>query len=200
MLNVAQGPKEESNYANLPSLPQAEGVKVFGSDIRFIKPAGKYTFARALLYKSTVFLLVSLLPFFAWISILGGRKLKSSRDENAVYFKASRAYSKAAKSLKALGGGGQKPGREEYLGKLEAVYAEYIGNKINRPAAGLSLGEIKEILSKRLKDPELIDGAVKLFEELHFQRYAPAGNASKEQGSLLSAVRDLIGRLDKAGL
>ena len=59
---------------------------------------------------------------------------------------------------------------------------------------------IKEILSKRLKDPELIDGAVKLFEELHFQRYAPAGNASKEQGSLLSAVRDLIGRLDKAGL
>ena len=199
-LNVAQGPKEDAGYANLPSMPQAEGIRVFDSDIRFIKPAGRYTYGRALLYRSPVYLIITLFPFFAWLSILGSRKLKSSREENAASFKASRAYSRALKSLKPLQTAAQKIKREEFLGRLEAVYSEYIGNKINRPAAGLSLGEIKEILSGKLKEAGLAESAVGVFEELHFQRYAPAGSENKDINALLCSVKELITKLEKAGL
>ena len=199
-LNVAQGPKEDTGYANLPSMPQAEGIRVFDSDIRFMKQAGRHTYERALLYKSPVYILITLIPFFAWVSILGSRKLKSSREENAAYFKASRAYSKALKSLKPLGNTAHKLKREEYLGKLEAAYSEYIGNKINRPAAGLSVGEIKVILSGKIKEAGLAESAVGVFEELHFQRYAPSGSENKDLGALLALVKEFIIKLEKAGL
>ena len=200
ILNVAQGPKEESNYANLTSMPQAEGVKVFDSGIRFIKPAYRYTLGRALLYKSPLYLIITLLPFFAWISVLGSRKLKIRREENAVCFKASRAYSNALKSLKPLGTQAQKFTREEYLGRLEAAYAEYIDNKINRPPAGLSVDEISKLLSGKIKEPGLASSAVGVFEELHFQRYAPSGSENKDLNELLSLIKEQINKLEKAGL
>ncbi|MEI7904459.1 MAG: hypothetical protein WCI43_03475 [Candidatus Firestonebacteria bacterium] len=89
---------------------------------------------------------------------------------------------------------------EEYLGKLELIFSEYIGDKINRPAAGLSVEEIRSILSSKVKDSGLLQGAAKLFEDLHFFRYAPSAPGALSTAELAAAIKEMIIKLEKAGL
>ncbi|MFH1073602.1 MAG: BatD family protein [Candidatus Firestonebacteria bacterium] len=195
-LTVSQGPKEEINYADLPSLPSAEGVKVFGTDIRHIKQSNKFSYQKGLFYRSPLFIIINMLPLLAWLFIVAYRRFQYSRERNVVFFKASRAYGKALKRLKAV----HKQGKEKCLGQLEIIFAEYIGSKINRPRAGLSVSDIKCVLSERVKDPGLVETAAKFFEELHFLRFAPSGREAADPVKLTEAIKEIIIRLEKAGL
>ncbi|MEI7904458.1 MAG: BatD family protein [Candidatus Firestonebacteria bacterium] len=91
-LNVKQGKGDAAAYAALPSLPAAEGVKLFGTDIRHIKQTSKFTFAKKPLYLSPLYLALNILPFAALIFIVLYRKSQSAMLKNAAYFKASRSY------------------------------------------------------------------------------------------------------------
>ena len=195
-LNVAQGPKEDSGFSDLPSLPAAEGVKVFGNDIRHIKQTNKFTYAKEVFYRSPLFVILNLLPLLTWLFILIYRRLQYSREQNVALFKASRAYSRALKSLKAV----NKKKKDEGLGRLEIIFAEYIGSKVNRPGAGLSVADIRCILSGKVGQPELIEKAAELFEELHFLRFAPSGREGADLAQLMENIKEMIIKLEKAGL
>ena len=195
-LNVTQGAKEEDGYANLPALPAAEGVKVFGSDIRHIKQGDTFTLGKKLFYRSPLYILLNLFPLLLWGGIILYQRLQHSQKENVAYFKASRAYGKALKGLKTI----SKIGKEEALGQLEIIFTEYIGCKVNRSGAGLSVCDIKSLLLEKVKEGELVESAAKLFEELHFIRFAPAGSDTAELSKLAERIKEMIIKLEKAGL
>jgi hypothetical protein len=200
-LNVAQGPKEETgNYASLPSLPAAEGVKVFGSDIRHIKQSDNFTYAKRPFYKSLLYIILNLLPLMTWLFILFYLRVQKSKEANAAYFKSSRAYGAALKNIKILGKSLQKGKEGETLGKLEQVFAEFIGHKISRQGAGLSVEDIKCVLAEKVKEQKLIDAAVELVEKIHFLRFGPSGKNTADLVRLVEEVKELISKLEKAGL
>jgi len=199
-VNVTQGPKEDAGYAGLPSLPAPEGVKVFGSDIRHIKQAGSFTYGKKVFYRSPAYLVLSSVPLLAWLFILLLLKYRSSKEQNRAYFKASRAYSRSQKCLKKVSRDIASGKQAECLGELENIFAEYIGDKINRPAAGLSVAEIRDILAEKIKDRELADLAAGLLEELHFNRFAPAGKEKTDLAGLAAALKEIIIKIEKAGL
>ena len=198
-LSVSQGAKEDAVYANMPSLPSAEGVKVFGTDIRHIKETNKISGAKRVFYRSPLFVVLNLLPVLAWLFIVVYQRFQYSREQNVAFFKASRAYGRALKCLKAVNKD-IKQGKKECLGQIEIIFAEYIGSKINRQGAGLSVSDIKFILSEKVKEQELVDTAAKLFEELHFLRFAPSGKKAADLVKLTEAIREMIIKLEKAGL
>ena len=143
-----------------------------------------------------MYILINLLPLLAWAGIIFYLWLRSRRELNPASFKASRAYGKALKGLKSI----DKKGKEEGLGQLEIIFAEYIGSKVNRPGAGLSVADIKCILSGKVKEQELVESAAKLFEELHFLRFAPSGSEAVELVKQSEAIKEMIIKLEKAGL
>jgi hypothetical protein len=171
-------------------------VKVFGSDIRHIKQGNTFTLGKKLFYKSPLYIFLNLLPLLIWGGIILYQQLQRSQKQNSAYFKASRAYGKALRRLKAVG----KKGGEEGLGQLEIIFAEYIGSKVNRSGAGLSVADIKCILLEKVREGELVENAAKLFEELHFLRFAPAGSDMAELSMLAERIREMIIKLEKAGL
>ena len=62
------------------------------------------------------------------------------------------------------------------------------------------MDEISKLLSGKIKEPGLASSAVGVFEELHFQRYAPSGSENKDLNELLSLIKEQINKLEKAGL
>lgn len=200
ILNVVQGQKEEINYSNMPSLPSPEGVKVFGTDIRHIKQTAKFTYGKGLFYKTPGYVFLASLPLLAWFFTLGFLKYRNSRDQNVALFKASRAYSRSLKCLKTVSRDIASGKKSECLGELENIFSEYIGDKINRPPAGLSVEEIKHILSEKVKDGSLVAAALKLFEELHYMRFAPKGKEKTDLEGLAASIKEIIIKIEKAGL
>ena len=199
-ISVTQGQKEEMSYSSLPSLASPEGVKVFGSDIRHIKQTGSFSYGKHLFYRSPVYLALSILPFIIWLALLLFFKYQVSKEQNIAFFKASRAYSRSLKCLKKVSRDLASKKQEKCLGELENIFAEYIGDKINRPAAGLSVSDIKSILAEKIKDRDLADSAAGLFEELHFNRFAPARKESTDISGLASSIKEMIIKIEKAGL
>jgi hypothetical protein len=87
-----------------------------------------------------------------------------------------------------------------FYGLLSKTLSEYLGNKLNLAAGGLTCQQLQEVLNDRQVDQELIDEILHCINACDHSRFAPTGVQKADMRSLLDRVRNLINRLERSGL
>jgi hypothetical protein len=75
---------------------------------------------------------------------------------------------------------------------------DYVADRFNRSAAGLTYDLAEELLSGKRIDPELIRRYRKCLESCDFARYVPAASKSERRAETLAEASGVIDALEKA--
>lgn len=195
-LNVLPGPKEEPKMV----VAEGEGVKLIGTDIRYLKQANLdlSRHRKKPLYKHPVFITAQLLPLicflFTWVYSFRTEKLASDLK----YARFTRAYKTARKGLKQTLKLIQPEKAKQFHDSLAVVFTEYIADKLNLSAAGLTLNALVETLKTRGIETAMIDKIKELWQEYDFARFAPSSHRDKtHMENIYKNTEELISRIEK---
>jgi hypothetical protein len=172
-----------------------EDIRVVGQDIRHIKTA-----PAALgrpgppAYASPFFLALQPLPILV---LLGGvlhrrrqRRLAADRGL-ARLARAGRAARKNLSRARRL----REGDLEAYLAALSRTLREYLADKLDLPAAGLTLERVRDGLAARGVGGEGIDRTLEALERLDRARFAPGAGTLEERDQLYGEVREIVAEL-----
>ena len=83
---------------------------------------------------------------------------------------------------------------------MAKVLTDYLGNKLNISVGGITSQQLQEELGKAQVDDQLVQEALECLQACDYSRFAPASSQLAEMETMLGRIRDLIWRLEKAGL
>lgn len=175
-----------------------EDIKFIGQDIRHIKSApfkliksGNYFFG------STSYYILLALPIFLLIIFIILWKQQEKRRSNVSVMKTRKANKVARTRL-------QKADKFKKEGNDKAFYDEialglwgYIADKFNIKQASLSIDSVRETLTVKGADEQVIDNFVNTLNNIEFARFAP-GDASGKMESIYNEALTAITRAEKA--
>ena len=193
-------PGQEEMYAPGAGLSKEE-ILVLGRDIRYIKPAPRDLQTRGdPLYSGVLFQLVQALPLLAVAGAILARRRRDRLSADVPYARRRRAAKAAGKHLKEaenlIGGTSPAP----FCGALHRGLCHYLADKLNLTAAGLTSQDLRRELSRRDIGEDLIGRVIEAMNACDVARFAPAGGQPEDRCKMLSGARELIARLEKAGL
>jgi hypothetical protein len=197
-LKVKQGVKED-RVLQTGITPAPEGVRLLGSDIRFIKQNARFKKLSMPLYRNPLIWFINLLPVMVFLGLslfsLYNRKLKS----DAAGIRASKAYSIALKEIKKAEKLIIAGKTDESCAVMENILHGYIAGKVNRQAAGLTKEEIIGILAKKA-GPEIIKTADETIERCHYIRFAPSAERTADLKNFIEEIKELINTIERVKL
>ena len=194
--NDRQLPYQLVPHTPTVSAPQGK-AQVLKGDIRPIVTATEALRNQGTsLYRDPRFVIALIVPLFVAgvCAVVQHRREKLLTDEA---FARKRQAMGAAKKLlseahAALGGASAK----EFYGTLFRTITEFLGNKLNIPAASVTSQAVAELLQDRNLAPELVAEAERVLSECEHGRFS-AGSKEGE-ADFLKATEDVLRRLDKA--
>jgi hypothetical protein len=169
---VAEGVPVMTNFGN------KENVKVLGQDIRYLKVKGiRFAPAGSFLFGSTRYYLFHVLPVLLFAAFFFYYRKLMKDNANVALLRNRRANKTAMKRMKKaeelLQKGEQEPFYEEVLHALWG----YLGDKLGIPQANLIRELVRDELSDRGVEEDLIDSFLLLLDTCEFARYAPSADA-----------------------
>jgi hypothetical protein len=193
-------PGQEETYAPGAGLSKEE-ILVLGRDIRYIKPAPRDLQDRGdPLYSGILFQLVQALPLLAVAGAILARRRRDRLSADVPYARRRRAAKAAGKHLKEaenlIGGTSPAP----FCGALHRGLCHYLADKLNLTAAGLTSQDVRRELSRRDIGEDLIGRVIEAMSACDVARFAPGGEQPEDRRGMLSGARELITRLERAGL
>lgn len=196
VLSVQVAPAAPGSAPTLSVLQSKNEINVLNSDIRYIKlspaPARK-----GYLYKDRSFLLANALPLAGLLALfgyLGWTKKLSADPAFARRLRASGAARKYLKNAKKLAAAG-KTG--EYYCAISRAVLQYIADKANVSADGLTAASIGTILTQKRVSPETIARVTEITGECDLVRFAPVSVTSEMMPKIYAETEELIGKLEK---
>lgn len=173
-------------------------IMVQRRDLAFIKPLrGSLKQKAQRAHESDWFLLASIAPLLwapAWIWL--GRR-RARLQSNRGLARSRRARKRAQQRLKSARRhleGESAPFHEE----LARALVEYVADRFDRSAAGMTYELADDLLSARGLDPELRRRFRSCLESCDFARYVPATAATERREQLLEEATGLIDALERA--
>jgi len=168
--------KGEGGSASAPVMSSVakEDVKIFGSDIRYIKTDNTHLTKKGnYFFSSPLFMAGFGVPPLLFLAFLFLRREHIRRNSDLAMVR-KRGAGKIAKKHLAQAEKSMKANDKEnfFVNVLSALYS-YSGNKMNIPVAELSKEKIVELLKEKNVQEESITELVKLMDECEFARYAP---------------------------
>jgi hypothetical protein len=192
-LNALPGPKEE------PKIFTPEGIRLIGTDIRYIK-SGKLDLSRKkrLIYKGPFFITAQFLPVLC-LMLTWGYKLRTERLTRDIgYARFTRAYKSAKKGLKQSLKLIYPDKAKQFYDSLANTFTEYLANKLNLSQAGLTLNLLVEELASRNVNSELVDRIKNIWQEYDFARFAPSSRSDrKSMENIYRNTEELINQFEK---
>jgi hypothetical protein len=178
-----------------------EEIKIVGRDIRYIKPSTLVLKdQRGDLYRNRAFQVLQVVPLAAILVVALARRRRDRISQDVRYARWRRALRASRKRLHAA----QKLMRTEpstqFYGALSRALTDYLGDKLNLSAGGLTCPQLEEELIRRRVDQELVRELMACLNACDFSRFAPTGVQLADMETLLKRTRDLISRLEKSGL
>ena len=179
MINVLEGPNAVDNSVATTSDTKKEAV-LSSAQFKFIKlKTDLISMKESDFYGSTLFYLLTLLPFLCIPIIVIFKKKKEAIDGDIAGNKIKLSNKLAKKYLseaqKEIGN------KEPFYIALEKAMHNFLKAKINIETSEMSKEKISEILLERKAKPESISAFINLTENCEFARYAPSTSTAIQQ-------------------
>ncbi|MFA5139770.1 MAG: BatD family protein [Elusimicrobiota bacterium] len=166
------------------------------ADIRYLKIAADDPLAQRLCLGSFSRLWLHLIPLTVFLLSLAGAAYRNVLLNDPAGARSKGALAKAMSRIKDVRGAGSP--EETAAGLFEAL-SNFVADKLNQPASGLTLREAGRSL--REKYPKLPEGHLGqlriLWEELEMFRFAPKGAQEEQTAHLADGVKELLKALDE---
>jgi hypothetical protein len=179
MINVLEGPNAGDNSVATTSDTKKAAV-LSSAQFKFIKlKTDLISMKESDFYGSTLFYLLTLLPFLCIPIIVIFKKKKEAIDGDIAGNKIKLSNKLAKKYLseaqKEIGN------KEPFYIALEKAMHNFLKAKINIETSEMSKEKISEILLERKAKPESISAFINLTENCEFARYAPSTSTAIQQ-------------------
>ncbi len=179
MINVLEGPNAGDNSVAATSDTKKAAV-LSSAQFKFIKlKTDLISMKQSDFYGSTLFYLLTLLPFLCIPIIVIFKKKKAAIDGDIAGNKIKLSNKLAKKYLseaqKEIGN------KEPFYIALEKAMHNFLKAKIDIETSEMSKEKISEILLERKANPESISAFINLTENCEFARYAPSTSTAIQQ-------------------
>jgi len=144
------------------------------------------------LYKKPVFLLLQLIPLLAFAISWRYQKVREKFNSDVEYARQRRAHKSAKKRLKGARKLISEESSKEFYSEVAKAMLQYVGDKLNLPAYGLTKDQIEGKLSERGVKKEKIDNLVKFLDFCDFARFAPGSSTEEEMKRFLNQAEKAI--------
>ena len=177
---------------------RGEEVRALGSDIRYIKPDRiQLADQGLLLYQRGGFWLLQLIPVLGVAGAYAYRRHRVRLEGDVAYARRRRSRSEAQRRLgkaKGLMEAGDSAG---FHGEVHRSLAQFVADRTNRAAAGLTADHIGAVLVERGVDAQVIAGVQDVFDQCDQARFAPGQISAAQMQALFAQTEDLIGALER---
>ena len=177
---------------------RGEEVRALGSDIRYIKPDRIHLADQGLLlYQRSGFWLLQLVPFLGVVGAYAYRRHRARLKGDVAYARRRRSRSEAQRRLgkaKGLMEAGDSAG---FHGEVHRSLAQFVADRTNRAAAGLTADQIGAVLVGHGVDAQVIAGVQDVFGQCDQARFAPGQISAEQMQALFAQTEDLIGALER---
>jgi hypothetical protein len=179
MVNVLEGPNAADNAVAAAPGDSKKAI-LSSAQFKFIKLKTELTSMKHKdFYGSTLFYILSVLPFLCIPVIVLFKKKKEAIDGDVAGNKIKLSNKLAKKYLseaqKEIGN------KEPFYIALEKAMHNFLKAKINIETSEMSKEKISEILLERKANPDAITSFINLTENCEFARYAPSSSTAIQQ-------------------
>ncbi len=172
-------------------------IEAVGEDIRYIKPDIEALGAAFMLHQSYWFwTLQGVLPL-AFLALLVWQRHQRRLQGDVAYARQRRAKGEAGHRLaraEALLAAGTEA---EFYGEVRAAVLEFVADRLNLAAAGLTIEVCAEVLAAHQVEAETIDALRDLLTRCDFARFAPAGGPPTDRAAARQLAGTVIAGLEK---
>lgn len=175
-----------------------EEIKLVGKDIRFIKPpVSQLKHQGGMLYRYPLFWFLQVIPILTFGVLVLYRNHRTRLESNIAYARRRRAKGEAIKRLRRAQALLKSPESRAFCGEVHKALAEFLGDKLNLPAAGITTDQVSDELIRRGVEEDVVEDMKELFGQCDLARFAPMDLSEEERTDLLHRGKNLIERLEK---
>lgn len=172
-------------------------IEAVGEDIRYIKPDVETLVAQPMLHESYWFWSVQGALPIAFLALLLWQRHQRRLQGDVAYARQRRAKGEAGRRLAradALLEGGTEA---EFYGEVRAAVLEFVADRLNLAAAGLTMEVCAAALAEREVEAETIAALRDLLTRCDFARFAPAGGPPTDRAAARRLAGEVIAGLEK---
>jgi hypothetical protein len=184
--------------SSLPVLAQSD-VRALRRDIHHIKtaPGGLEDRSRPF-YRSPLFTVLILLPLAADLGIFAFVRGRDRLQSNARQRRDRRARSLARRRLKDARRRMTPPTSRAFYAEVARALTEYVADRFDTAASGLTHDRIEELLASRGAPPEVRAGFHRCLEACDYARFAPTSSSQGEMQRALQAAEETLIALERS--
>lgn len=177
---------------------QTPEVKFNMKDIRYIKSAeGHLKNEQGNLYAKPAFIILNLLPLVALSISLFYKKHQHRLQKDVGYARLRGAHKLAKRRLSVAKKLMNEKDAKIFYSEIAKALLQYVGDKLNRPAFGLTREEIKSELVARNINQDKINGLSELMDMCDYARFTPDSSKTEELKKVLTRAEKIIVDLEK---
>jgi hypothetical protein len=175
-------------------------IPVLGSDIRYIKLAGRHIEDEGGdFFASRAFMAVLAAPLLLNLALLAVARRRSSRAGQEGQLRSRRAARMAKKRLSRARARLIPGESRHFYQELASALTAYLADKVGVPASGLTYDRIEEILAARGVTEETRQRFRRSLEACDFARFAPSSSEKEEMERAAKNAGEVIEELETAG-
>jgi hypothetical protein len=189
----------EKAETSLGLSPSRGDIQLQRRDLAFIKPLrGDLTELHSRTHQKPLFLFLVFLPagIVPLVILLGRRRAKLQQDVGLARFRKARA--RAKRRLRAAHRKLEHAESAAFHEDVARTLVDYVADRFNRSAAGLTYDLAEDLLSSRGIDPKLIRRYRSCLESCDFARYVPAASKSERRSEVLEEASEVVDALERA--
>ncbi len=172
-------------------------IEAVGEDIRYIKPDAEILGAGSTLYNSYWFwTLQGALPL-AFFALLVWQRHQRRLQGDVAYARQRRAKGEAGRRLARADDLLETGTEAEFYGEVRAALLEFVADRLNLAAAGLTIEVCAEVLAVRQVEDETIARLRDLLTRCDFARFAPSGGPPTDRTAARRLAGEVIAGLEK---
>lgn len=193
-LQVTPGEQMPQPVDGLPG----EEVRALGRDIRYIKPDRMHLADQGLLlYQRSGFWFLQLIPVLGVAGAYAYRRHRVRLEGDVAYARRRRSRSEAQRRLGKARGLMEAGDSAGFHGEVHRSLSQFVADRTNRVAAGLTADQIGAMLVERGVDAQVIAGVQDVFGQCDQARFAPGQISAEQMLALFAQTEDLIGALER---
>ena len=171
-------------------------IEAVGQDIRHIKPDAEVLGAGAALHRSWWFWALQGLVPVAFCVLLVWQRHQRRLQGDVAYARQRRAKGEAGRRLQRADELLAAGASAEFYGAVQAAVLEFLADRLNLAAAGLTNEACAEALEARGVDSATIEALRDLLVRCNFARFAPTAASSQDMAEARRAAGELVERLE----
>ncbi len=193
-LQVIPGEKEE----RVAAFPLSREVQLLGKDVRYIKSdLTKLPDQGRELYKSPLYILLHIFPLLAIFASFAYRRHYLRISQDVGYARKQRAKGLTQRRLKEAKRLLKEGLAGEFYGAIAKALTDYIGDKLNIEATGLTIDQLLDLLKERGYPLEVREKYLACYNNCDLARFSPSSISTGKMEETLKLAQEAILALER---